>query len=53
MMGFDVAPCLERTVLAQGLVTREESDQLCGKTLGLVGNPDPILCGRCNAFEGL
>ena len=53
MMRFDVAPCLESTLLAQGVVAREESDQLFGKTLRIISNPNTILFRCCDSFEGL
>ena len=53
MMRFDVAPCLESTLLAQGVVSREESDELLRKTLRVVGDPNAILFCRCDTFESL
>jgi hypothetical protein len=53
MMRFDIAPRPESTLPAQGIVSCEERDDLCSKTLRIIGNPNPILFLRVDSFEGL
>jgi hypothetical protein len=53
MIRFDVAPRPESTLLAQGILSCEERDDLFGKTLRIIGNPNAILFRRRDSFEGL